>query len=68
MRDFQTIGTDPAEMIAGLSAPEIDEFVRRSIAEKALTPIVRSLNKSLLNGDTPRRQAAETALRRIGFL
>lgn len=54
--------------INGIPEDEIADFVRRSIAEQSLHPLIRSMNQDVLSADPRRRTAAESALRRIGFL
>ena len=59
---------NPIAVVSALQPEDVPRFLRKSIREKKLTLIVQSLNKEVLSRDPRRRDAAQDALRRIGFI
>ncbi|MBI1416447.1 MAG: hypothetical protein GC146_04415 [Limimaricola sp.] len=62
---------DSVTIVTAIEALEVDDvaaFVTRHIRERRLTRIVRTLNRDTLSSDVARRQRAENALHRIGFI
>ena len=59
---------NPIALVSALQPEDVPRFLRKSIREKKLTTIVQSLNKEVLSEDPRRRDAAQNALRRIGFI
>ena len=57
-----------AQRIHNLRDDEVGDFVKRSIAEHRLSPMMKELNAAVLSENPGRRADAEAALARIGFL
>ncbi len=68
MVDLAQAETDAVELVNGMRPEEVPQFLRLSIREKKLTTIVSALNREVLSADPQRRDAAQSALRRIGFV
>ena len=67
LQDHRAAG-QTAERIAGLSQDDVPSFILSSAAERQLHAIIRDLNADILSRNEDRRQAAEAALRKLGFL
>ncbi|SLN39122.1 hypothetical protein [Roseisalinus antarcticus] len=68
MYDALSSAHDAADIVTRIPAERVPRFVRTSIAEKTLTPIIQALNADMLSDDPRRKAAAEQALRHMGFL
>lgn len=68
MVDMSMLDTNPVALVNGVAKDEVPTFLRRTIREKKLTKIVSALNKEVLSADPARRDAATSALKRIGFI
>ncbi|WP_373354552.1 hypothetical protein [Pseudoroseicyclus sp. CXY001] len=55
-------------MIGAMREDEIAPFLKRTISDHALTPLMRELNADMLSAHPVRKAAATEALQRIGFL
>lgn len=67
LQDHRETG-QTARRIAGLSPDDVPSFILESAAERRLHVIVQDLNCDVLSRNAARRQAAEAALRKLGFL
>ena len=68
MVDMAMLDSNPVALVNGVPQDEVPTFLRLTIREKKLTKIVTALNKEVLSADPARRDAAASALRRIGFV
>lgn len=68
MVDMSMLDTNPVAVVNAVPAEDVPRFLRTTIREKKLTKIVHALNREVLCDDPVRRSAAETALKRIGFV
>ena len=53
--------------ILEITPEAMPEFIRGQLSSRRLSQIVKSLNRTLLEGDEGAREMALTALRRLGF-
>ncbi len=68
MVDMSNLDTNPAATVNSVAPEDVPHFLRTTIREKKLTKIVTALNREVLCGDPARSDAAQTALKRIGFV
>lgn len=68
MVDMSMLDTNPAAAVNSVATEDVARFLRVTIREKKLTRIVSALNREVLCDDPARRTAAQTALKRIGFV
>ena len=57
-----------AERIRAMSEAEVCHFIRRESRSGQLSKTVRTLNRDVLSSDMPRREEAEAAIRKLGFI
>lgn len=53
--------------ILEITPEAMPDFIRGQLSSRKLSQIVKSLNRTLLEGDEAAREMALTALRRLGF-
>ena len=68
MDDLRETAKSVVDRIIDMSTQEADLFLRRRMANKTLSPLMRELNAEVLSGDKARRETAEAALSRLGFV
>ena len=57
-----------AAHILSLAPDQVSDLIAETIRTRRLGPMMRDLNACILDGSAPERQAAEAALKRMGFL
>lgn len=68
MDDLHNRYSAVSQRISEISPEDVPAFIRNKIAERGLLPLIRDLNQDVLSGDAFRKNEAEHALRRLGFL
>jgi hypothetical protein len=68
MSTVEIVNDDVAAKVLQMTDADITQFVRICIKDRALSSVVATLNRSVLQGAECDRQNAEKALTRLGFL
>jgi len=68
MNDTQLHLPTVAAHILSLRQDQIHDLISENIRTRQLAPMMRDLNAHVLDGSATERQAAEAALKRLGFL
>jgi HEAT repeat protein len=53
--------------ILAVSPEAMPEFIRQHTSKRTLSRVVKSLNRTLIDGDESAREMASAALRHLGF-
>ena len=68
MADTLHLDRSSSEAILNMAPSEIAAFITEQIEARQLSQIVKSLNDDMLSKDSLRREQAEMALSKLGFI